>query len=194
MSAWDKVMADANAAGMGYAQVNRFLQAGIVLQPKQMRMSAAARMCDAPNGPTQIGVGGARGGGKSHWMLAQCAADDCQLFAGLKCLWLRKVGKSNVEHLEDLRQSVLKTVPHRFNRSDATLHFKGSSRILCGHFQAENDISNYLGVEYDLIAVEELTTLTASKIRNIKTCLRSSKGWRPRLYATWNWGGVGHGF
>ena len=38
--------------------------------------------------------GGARGGGKSHWLLAQMGADDCQRVPGLKCLLLRKVGKA----------------------------------------------------------------------------------------------------
>ena len=51
-----------------------------------------------------IGYGGARGGGKSHWLLAQMGADDCQRVPGLKCLLLRKVGKANLEHFEDLRR------------------------------------------------------------------------------------------
>ena len=31
-------------------------------------------------------------------------ADDCQRVPGLKCLLLRKVGKANMEHFEDLRR------------------------------------------------------------------------------------------
>ena len=53
-----------------------------------------------------MGYGGARGGGKSHWLLAQMGVDDCQRVPELKCLLLRKVGKANLEHFEDLRRKL----------------------------------------------------------------------------------------
>jgi hypothetical protein len=91
-------------AGCPGSQVQNFLRAGVVLQPRQLAASAAARLCDAPGGPTAVGYGGARGGGKSHWLLAQMGTDDCQRVPGLKCLLLRKVGKANMENFEDLRR------------------------------------------------------------------------------------------
>ena len=73
------------------------------------------------------------------------------------------------------------------------LTFGNGSRIVAGHYQAEKDIDNYLGLEYDVIGIEEATTLTSRKYQDITTCCRSSKpGWRPRLYSTTNPGGVGH--
>src|SRR6187397_1567591 len=54
-----------------------------------------ARRRALPDGPTAVGYGGARGGGKSHWLVAQMGVDDCQRLPNLKCLLLRKVGKSN---------------------------------------------------------------------------------------------------
>ena len=74
-------------------QLRNFLRARILLQAPQLRASAAARSCDKPAGPTSVGYGGARGGGKSFWLLAQMGADDCQRYPGLKCLLLRNVGK-----------------------------------------------------------------------------------------------------
>ena len=65
-------------AGCPEEQAKNLLRAGVVLQPRQLAASAAARQCDAPGGPTAIGFGGARGGGKSHWLLSQMGADDCQ--------------------------------------------------------------------------------------------------------------------
>jgi phage terminase large subunit len=48
-------------------------------------------------------------------------------------------------------------------------------------------------LEFDVIGIEEATTLTARKYQDITTCCRSSKlNWRPRLYSTTNPGGVGH--
>lgn len=156
-------------------------------------MSAAARMCDIPGGPTKIGVGGARGGGKSHWGIGQVGSDDCQREPGLKCLLLRKVGKANKENFEDLRRRLLMALPHKYNRNEGILTFKNESRIIVGHFQKENDIDAYLGLEYDVVLVEEATTLTSGKLKDIATCNRTSKPhWRPRMYLTFNPGGVGH--
>jgi phage terminase large subunit len=170
-----------------------FIQAGIVLQPKQLAASAAARACDLPEGPTAVGFGGARGGGKTYWLLAQMGVDDCQRFPGLKCLLLRKVGKSNLENFEDLRRRLFRRLPHEFSSSRATLTFQNGSRIIAGHFQCEKDIDAYLGLEYDVIGIEEATTLTARKYHDIVTVCRTSKpGWRPRIYSTTNPGGVGH--
>ena len=81
--------------GCTWDQMGLFTQAGVILQPRQLLASAAARLCDKPDGPTAIGYGGARGGGKSHWLLAQMGVDDCQRVPGLKCLLLRKVGNAN---------------------------------------------------------------------------------------------------
>jgi hypothetical protein len=78
-------------------QMFLFASAGVILQRRQLAASAAARLCDSPGGPTEIGFGGARGGGKSYWLLAQMGVDDCQRFPGLKCLLLRRVGKANIE-------------------------------------------------------------------------------------------------
>ncbi len=179
-------------------QMVNFAALGIELQPKQLLASAAARLCDQDDGPFAIGYGGARGGGKSFWMLAQMGLDDCQRFPGLKCLLLRKVGKSNLEHLEDLRHKLFRQVPHEYAIRKGIITFRNGSRIICGHFQKETDIDAYLGLEYDVIGVEEATTLTARKYSDIATCCRSSKvgadgkHWRPRMYSTTNPGGVGH--
>ena len=100
------------SAGCPQAQMVSFARAGVVLQPRQLAASAAARLCDPPGGPTAVGYGGARGGGKSHWLLAQMGADDCQRVPGLKCLLLRKVGKANMENFEDLRRRLFGGLRH----------------------------------------------------------------------------------
>ncbi len=174
-------------------QMDRFVQAGVILQERQLAASAAARLCDRPDGPTAVGYGGARGGGKSHWLLAQMGADDCQRVPGLKCLLLRKVGKANMEHFEDLRRRLFTGLVHEFSAYRGVLTFGNGSRIIAGHFQAEKDIDAYLGLEYDVIGIEEATTLSSRKHQDITTCCRTSKtNWRPRIYSTTNPGGIGH--
>ena len=186
------------AAGCPPEQTRHLVAAQLWLQDRQLVASAAARLCDLPEGPTAIGYGGARGGGKSHWLLAQMGADDCQRVPGLKCLLLRKVGKANMEHFEDLRRKLFSRLPHEFSAFRGILTFGNGSRIIAGHFQNEKDIDAYLGLEYDVIGIEEATTLTSRKFQDITTCCRSSKvladgqHWRPRIYSTTNPGGVGH--
>ncbi len=189
----DRFLADARHARCSRNQIENFLRAGIILQPKQLAASAAARLCDAPDGPTAIGYGGARGGGKSHWLIAQLGVDDCQRVPDLKCLLLRKVGKANNESFADLRQRLFRKLPHEFVPSRGLLHFPNGSRIITGHYQHVNDIDAYLGLEYDVIGIEEATALTSRKYTDIGTCCRTSKPrWRPRIYSTTNPGGVGH--
>src|SRR5437773_7766860 len=100
----ERFCAEGLKAGCPPGQIENFVRAGVILQPRQLAASAAARLCDRADGPTAVGYGGARGGGKSHWLLGQLGCDDAQRMPGLKCLLLRKVGKSNREHFDDLRR------------------------------------------------------------------------------------------
>jgi hypothetical protein len=79
-------------------------------------------------------MGGSRGGGKSFWLLAQMGVDDCQRVPGLKCLLLRRVGKSNLEHLDDLRRQIFPGLKHEFSAYRGLLTFGNGSRIVAGHF------------------------------------------------------------
>ena len=195
MTPWERYFLAGRRAGCPKAQMDNFARADVILQERQLAASAAARLCDAPTGPMAIGYGGARGGGKSHWLLAQMGADDCQRVPGLKCLLLRKVGKANLEHFEDLRRRLFGKLGHEFSAFRGVLTFDNGSRIIAGHFQNEKDIDAYLGLEYDVIGIEEATTLTSRKYQDISTCCRTSKpNWRPRIYSTTNPGGVGHGW
>jgi phage terminase large subunit len=190
---WEQYFAEGRNAGCPPDQMRNFGLAGVVLQPRQLAASAAARSCDRADGPTAVGYGGARGGGKSHWLLAQMGVDDCQRMPGLKCLLLRKVGKANVENFEDLRRRLFGGLKHEFSAYRGVLTFANGSRIIAGHFQAEKDIDAYLGLEYDVIGIEEATTLSRRKHEDISTCCRTSKPrWRPRIYSTTNPGGIGH--
>lgn len=183
----------AAAAGCPEDQVRNFIQALYLPLPWTLRFHAAARAADQPDGPDEIGLGGSRGPGKSHAIFAQIALDDCQRVDGLKVLYLRKIGKQAREQMEDLVQSILFATPHNFNRSAGVVTFPNGSRIVMGHFRNESDVDNYLGIEYDVIAIEETTTLSLIKYRTLRDSNRSSKpGWRPRIYNSTNPGGVGH--
>lgn len=182
----------ARGAGVPEDSLRRFLSAGYVPQPKQMEFHAACRKADEDGTPNDIGYGGALAGGKTHCAFAQIAIDDCQRFPNLKVLFLRKIGRYARESLEDLRRAVLSSTPHEF--ANNIIRYKNESRIIIGAYQYEKDIDNYLSLEYDIILIEQAEQLSGKKLDLIRTRNRSSKGFRPRMYYTFNPGGVGHAY
>jgi phage terminase large subunit len=173
-------------------QVENFFRGQYIPQPKQLHFHAACRLADLSDGPDQIGFGGARGPGKSHGAFAQVALDDCQRIDGLKALYIRKISKNAREQFDDLRRAVLRHTPHDYTRN-GVISFANGSRIVTGHFRTEGDVDQYLGLEYDVMLVEEATTLSLAKYKTLRDSNRTSKpGWRPRIYATTNPGNIGH--
>jgi PBSX family phage terminase large subunit len=184
----------AKSSGCPRDQVKRFLESGYIPYPWQWQFHSAARQADFQGGPVDIGLGGARGPGKSHAVLSQCALDDCQRVPRLKGLFLRQTGTAAKESFDDLVEKVLLGhIP--YNKSQFVLSFANGSRIILGGFKDENDIDKYVGIEYDFIIVEELNQLTEEKYNKLRGSLRTSKpNWRPRMYTSFNPGGSGHEF
>jgi len=187
---WSEYQATWRAVGVQDSHIQRFTDAGIIVQPKQLEFLYWARQADFDNQPDEIGFGGARGGGKSIALFVQAAIDDCQRFPGLKVLYLRKIGKRAAEQMQDMVLKTLSRVPHIYTRDQ--IKFPNGSRIIIGHFKTENEAMSYLGIEYDVIIVEETTTLSLHAYKHIRLAARSSKGWRPRIYNSTNPMGVGH--
>lgn len=182
----------AKSAGLEARAAKHFYAHRNFLHRKQLEFVRAALECDRQGGPTDIGFGGARGGGKSYASLALLAFD-CMRQPELKALFLRKHLKSARESFGDLRRMVLRNVPHTYREYAGVVDFPNGSQIILGHYGNESDIDKYLGLEYDVVAIEEATTLRGKTIANIKTVVRTSKpNWRPRRYYTTNPGGVGH--
>ena len=173
-------------------QVDDLLHRGHIPLPWQWEFHAIAREADRKGGPVDIGLGGARGPGKSHAILAQVALDDCQRVNGLKGLFLRQTGVAAQESFSDLIDKVV-VGRVEYRRTGQTLSFPNNSRIILGGFKDERDIDKYIGIEYDVIIVEELNQLTEDKHTKLRGSLRTSKpNWRPRLYTSFNPGGIGH--
>lgn len=194
MTSLEKLGLEAKKAGVPQDQLVLFLNAGYVPLPWSLRFHAAARLCDLSNGPVEVAAGGARGPGKSHTCFAQAAIDDCQRFPGLKVLFLRKTAVSAKESFGDLIDKVIRGRVS-FTPAGNVLTFTNGSRIILGGFHDANDIDKYIGIEYDVIVLEEANQLTEDKLDKLKGSLRTSKpGWRPRMYLSFNPGGIGHGF
>ena len=186
----------AKDAGVPKDQFLNFVKREYVPLHWQWKFHARAREADLPNGPVKIGAGGARGPGKSHGVFAQVTLDDCQRVPGLKGLFIRQTGVSARESFEDLVMKVLVgRTSHIYNRGLNTLTFPNGSRVILGGFHDDRDIDKYIGIEYDFIAIEELNQLHKEKVDKLLGSMRTSKqNWRPRMYASFNPGGLGHQF
>lgn len=183
-----QLVTDAYKAGLSKEQISYFIKAQYVPQPKQLKVHAA---CIKPT-INIVGAGGSRGQAKSHAFVCQAWLYDMQKYSGLKVLYLRKIkGKAN-ESMNDLRRKVLHSTAHTY--SNNTLTFSNGSTCTFGGYRSENEIDNYLGIEYDLIIIEDAPTLKSDKITVIRASLRSARtdGWIPKLYMSGNPAGVGH--
>src|SRR5512139_4034557 len=194
-----RYFAQAKAAGCPQDQVRNFLRAGYAAQPKQLTFHALARQADNPalfTGATpQIAQGGARGGAKSHAAICQVVHDDCVRYPGLMWLYLRSVGKSARESFEDMLSKAIPQALPFYKMSRSRLELPNGSLLVLGGFRIDSDIDEYMGIEYDGILIDDGQLIGGERHKKILGSLRSSKpGWRPRLYITFNPGGVGHAY
>lgn len=177
-------------AGLPREQTERFIKAGYIPLEGMLPFHADARLADKWDGPEWIALGGKRGPGKSHTIMAQVGLDDLARVSELKALFLRRIKKSAKESLEDVIRRVFKYTPHTLTADGLLLENK--SRLVIGGYKDDSDIDKYLGIEYDIIVVEECTQVTGDKITKLRGSLRTSKaGWKPRMYLSTNADGIG---
>ena len=154
--------------------LTNFLSAGVALNERQLEFCGQARKADFEEGPFHIGYGGARGGGKSFGALAQLLVDDCQR-STIKGLYLRKSGVAAREQFDKLRRPLLANIDHKYSEFYGRIKFPNGSVVIIGYYQRESDIDRYLGLEYDIILIEEATQLSYDKVNDVTSCARTSK-------------------
>jgi PBSX family phage terminase large subunit len=187
----ENFIAEAAKAGLPQSQVENFIKGGYVPFKWALPVHAAMRQADTADMFDEIALGGSRNPGKSHLIMAQVGLDDCQRIPGLKVLFLRKVMKTAGESFDDLVRKVFAHVDCAVTAGRVV--FSNGSRILIGGFNNESDIDKYLGIEYDIIVIEEATQLTEDKYNKIRGSLRTSRtDWRTRMYLSTNPGSIGH--
>jgi len=185
----------AKSCGVLQEQVKQLVGNSYIPLPWQWEFHAAAREADIDGGPVDIGLGGARGPGKSHAVLSQAALDDCMRVKNLKGLFLRQTGIAAKESFNDLVLKVLHGKVSYKKAGNILTLVDTNSKIILGGFKDERDIDKYIGIEYDFIIVEELNQITEDKYTKLRGSLRTSKpNWRPRMYTSFNPGGIGHSF
>jgi hypothetical protein len=99
--------------------------------------------------------------------LAQIGLDDCQRMPGLKALLLRKVGKSNLEALGDLRQKLFRNIKHTFSPSRGVLTFPNGSVAASLAIIQENATADLFPFATSTATVNTTTSLSVSLLASI---------------------------
>ncbi len=137
--------------------------------------------------------GGARGGGKS-WAMRRKMVMLAMRYPNLRLLLLRRT-------LQELRENHILPLQSElagyagFKKDERAFIFPNGSRLTLGYCDADSDVLQYQGAEYDVIGFEEATHFKEEWIVFICTALRTTKrNFTARVYYTCNPGGVGHAY
>ena len=154
------------------------------ISDKQYRFFSAARK--------HVGFGGARGGGKS-WSVRTKAKILAATYSGIKILIVRRTFPELVNNHIDFLKSDLYGIA-RYNESKKVFTFTNGSTIKFGYCNADKDLDQYQGAEFDVIFLDEATQLQEMWIKKITACLRGVNDFPKRIYYTCNPGGASHGY
>ena len=132
-------------------------------QPKQKEFMEATEK--------YVGYGGARGGGKS-WALRRKLVILCVKHYGIRVLLLRRTfAEVKDNHLRPLRKELPDSVAV-YREIDKSFHFANGSVLRFGYCDSEDDVDQYQGQEYDIIALDEATQFTEYQFQTLKACVR----------------------
>lgn len=137
-----------------------------------------------------IAYGGARGGGKS-WALRRKLILLAFNYPGISMLLIRRTYPELRDNHIRILLSELEGICS-YSETRKCFEFPGGSILRLGYLDNENDVNQYQGQEYDIIALDEATQLTEYQFQALKGCLRGANSYPKRMYITCNPGGVGH--
>ena len=139
-----------------------------------------------------IGFGGARGGGKS-WAVRNKAVRLCLRYSGIKVLIIRRTYPELVNNHINPLLTQLHGIAN-YNKTDKCFTFPNGSTIKFGYCNADRDLGQYQGAEYDVVFLDEATQLHEDWIRKIIASVRGVNDFPKRIYYTCNPGGPSHGY
>ncbi|MBQ0037469.1 MAG: phage terminase large subunit [Clostridiales bacterium] len=139
-----------------------------------------------------LAYGGARGGGKS-WAVRTKAKLLALRYPGIKILIIRRTyPELQNNHIRYLREELVGIA--KYNDSKKEFQFPGGSTIQMGYCNADKDVDQYQGAEYDVIFMDEAGQLQEEWIKKINACVRGVNDFPKRTYYTLNPGGPSHGY
>lgn len=136
--------------------------------------------------------GGAKGGGKSHAMRMECVRQ-CLAAPNVRGIALRRTNKEIEENMVTPMLGELPNDIYTYNATDNIITFYNGSTLRFSYCKNMKDVTQYQGIQFDFICIEELTHWNEKEFKTIRTCLRTvRKGITPNFFSSTNPGGVGH--
>lgn len=144
-----------------------------------------------------VAFGGARGGGKS-WSVRVKAVLLALKHKGIRICIVRRtypeLTENHIKPLTKLLKCGKSDSVAKYNDSKKELKFINGSEILFRYCNAEKDLNNFQGTEYDVLFFDEATQLKQEWIKEIDVCVRGANSFPKRTYYTCNPGGASHGY
>lgn len=125
----------------------------------------------------------------------------CLLAPGARTVFFRRTHPDLVRAVIPRLRERIPAAVATFNATDSEWRFRNGSVLELGYLQHDADVYKYQSAEYQLMAFDELTQFTPFQYIYLRSRLRAAGhlaarlaklGWRPRVIAAANPGGVGH--
>lgn len=160
----------------------------VIWQPQKGPQSLAIA---APFVPEML-FGGARGGGKSDFLLGDFLQD-----VGIGAAWRGILFRKSYKELEELitrAREIYIPLGADYKSGVYTFIFPSGATLKMRHLEKEEDADDYQGHQYTWVGWDELTNWANQNAYNkLKACVRSAAGVQnKRIRTSGNPGGVGH--
>jgi hypothetical protein len=143
---------------------------------------------------TELMYGGARGGGKSDYLLGDFLQDVPTYAENWRGIIFRK-SYPELEELMARAKEIYLPLGAIWRAADKMFVFPNGASLKMRHLENEDDCTNYQGHQYTWIGWDELTNwANLNSYRKLKACLRNGNVPVPtkRIRSSANPGGVGH--
>ena len=190
-AAWLKASGKLRQQGLSKDMAAAFLPHYYIPQQMQVNWHRLTESCEK-NGVRLIGNGGTRGSGKTTATFAQVSLYDCQRWPGINCLYLRLVKNSASDSFQQMTASILSDY-EGVNINNDGIHFPNGSNISIAGVRDPKDVDKYVGLNYELMVIEEANQIDEDRLKKIQGSLRTGRldGYVPRAYLNFNPGGPG---
>jgi hypothetical protein len=148
-----------------------------------------------------IGFGGPRGGGKSYGMRSFFATV-CSRMPMEAIIVREELEDLKKNHIEPMKQELKDFLDRKiivYNTQDKVFRFPNGSKLSFMYCKRDADLNRFQGLSIDLLGIEEAGHFTEhrisymiSSVRSSPTALKHGTRFDPKVFFTFNWGGVGH--
>ena len=160
-------------------------------KPQPGPQEAALRASFIP----ELFFGGARGGGKSAYLIGDFAADVAEYGENWRGILFRKTYPELDELVTEGKKVLFSAFPGtEYKVGSYEFRMPNGSILRLRHMETDSDADHYMGHQYQWVGFDELTNWPNLRAyHRLKACLRSAAGVKNlRVRATGNPGGIGH--